>query len=82
MKLYEFKTKYMSRLALLETTSKREKELKDMLMTKLNNLRSMNLPNLVHTLYRILEYENVGKDFKELCKSMVEDISKLDFESD
>ena len=82
MKLYEYKAKYMSRLALLETTSKREKELKDMLISKLNNLRSMNLPNLVHTLYRILEYENVSKDFKELCKSMVEDISKLDFESD
>jgi len=82
MKLHEYKAKYMSRLALLETTSKREKELKDMLITKLNNLRSMNLPNLIHTLYQILEYEDVSKDFKELCKSMVEDISKLDFGSD
>jgi len=82
MKLYEFKAKYMSRLALLETTSKREKELKDTLMTKLNNLRTMNLPNLVHTLYLIIEHENVSKNFKDLCRFMLEDIEKLDFEGD
>jgi len=78
MKLYEYKAKYMSRLALLETTSKREKELKDKLITKLNNLRAMNLPNLVHTLYMIIEHENVSNEFKKLCKEMLGDIQKLE----
>jgi len=82
MKLYEFKTKFMTKIALLKTTNKREKELKDVLMTKLNNLRAMNLPNLVHTLYLIIEHENVSNEFKKLCREMIEDIDKMDLEGD
>lgn len=77
MELYKFKTKYMTKLALLEPINKRERELKDTLMTKLNYLRSMNLPNLVHVLYEIIEHENVSNEFKKLCKEMIEDISEL-----
>ena len=82
MRLYEIKAKYMSRLALLETSSKREKELKNMLLTKLNYLRSMNLPRLVHDLYLIIEHENVSEDFKRICREMLEDITKLTLEGD
>jgi len=82
MKLYELKAKYMSKITLLRPSSDREKELRDMLMTKLNNLRTMNLPNLVHTLYLIIEYENVSNEFKKLCRDMLEDIEKLDVEGD
>jgi len=82
MKLYELKAKYMSKIALLRPSSDREKELRDMLMTKLNNLRTMNLPNLIHTLYLIIEHENVSNEFKKLCRDMLEDIEKLDFEGD
>jgi len=78
MKLYELKAKYMSKIALLIPSSDREKELRDMLMTKLNNLRAMNLPNLVHTLYLIIEYENVSSNFKKICREMIEDVQKLE----
>jgi len=78
MKLYEFKAKYMSRIALLRPTNNREKQLKDTLMNKLNNLRAMNLPNLVHSLYMIIEYENVSSNFKKICREMIEDVQKLE----
>lgn len=80
MKLYEFKTKYMTQLALLKTTNEREKQLRQMLIVKLENLRTMNMPNLVFTLYQIMEYENVSDDFKNICRSMLEDIEKIETE--
>lgn len=80
MRLYEFKTKYMTKLALLEPSNEREKQLRDILITKLSYLRSVNLPSLVHTLYEIIEHESVSKNFKDLCRLMLEDIDKLEFE--
>ena len=69
----------MSRLALLKTTSDRERELKDKLINKLNYLRTVNLPRLTHDLYLIIEYEHVSDEFKKICQEMLEEISKIEF---
>ena len=80
MKLHEFKTKYMSKLALYQPKSERERELKDTLINKLYPIRTMTLPYLIHTLYEIIEHEDVSTEFKDLCKSMIEDVQKLESE--
>jgi len=58
----------------------REKELKDILISRIDNLRSMTLPWLLRTLYEIVEHENVSKEFKDVCRKIVELASRLDFE--
>jgi len=79
MKLHEFKAKWISKLALYEPKSERERELKDLLInSKLNPLRSMTLPNLAHTLYLIVTKEDVSQEFKELCLAMLRDIDKIE----
>ncbi|RLE54350.1 MAG: hypothetical protein DRJ40_10945 [Thermoprotei archaeon] len=78
MKLYEFRTKYMTKLALYQPKNDREKELVSELMIKLNNLRSSKLPSLVFVLHQIIQYEKVSRDFKDLCRFMLEDIEKLE----
>ncbi|RLI85098.1 MAG: hypothetical protein DRP01_07015 [Archaeoglobales archaeon] len=78
MKLHQFKAIYITQLTLYNPESNREKELKDLLISKIYNLRTMTLPDLAHTLYRIIEHENVSESFKDLCKFMLEDIKKID----
>ena len=79
MKLHEFKTKYLSKLALYQPKSERERQLKDTLINKLYPLRSMTLPYLIHTLYEIIEHEkDVSDKFKQLCRDMIEDVQKLE----
>jgi len=78
MKLYEFKSKHMSKLALYEPKSEREGQLKDLIMNKLHPLRSMTLPIFIHTLYEVIEHEDVSDEFKQLCRSMIEDVQKLE----
>ena len=78
MKLYEFKTKYIQRLALYEPKSEREQQLREQLIVKLSQLRSVTLANLAFTLYEIVEYEKVSNDFKDLCKRMLVDIGKIE----
>jgi len=81
MKLHEFKTKYMSKLALYQPRNERERQLKDHIINKLYPLRSMTLPYLVHTLYEIIEHErDVSSEFKEICKQMLQDVQKLEGE--
>lgn len=80
MKLHEFKTKFMSLLTIYQPKSGRERELRDLLISKLNYLRMMVLPNFLLILYEIIEHENVSEDFKRLCKEMVADIQKLKVE--
>ena len=80
MKLYEYKTKYLSKLAIYEPRSEREKQLKDTIINKLYSIRTMTLPYLIHALYEIIEHENVSEEFKDLCKSMIEDVQKLEKE--
>ena len=81
MRLYELKSKYISKLALYESKNDREKQLKDLVINKLYNIRSMTLPYLVHTLYEIIEHErDVSSEFKEICKQMLQDVQKLEGE--
>jgi len=78
MRLHEFRAKYMVKLALFVPKSEREKELISELMIKLNYLRSTKLPSLVFMLYEIIQHEQVSRDFKDLCRFMLEDIEKLE----
>ena len=80
MKLHEYKTKYLSKLALYQPKSDREKQLKDTLINKLYPVRTMTLPYLVHTLYEIIEHEDVSAEFKNICRDMIEDVQKLESE--
>jgi len=77
MKLYEFKTRYLAKLALYVPKSDRERELRDLLINRLHSLRSMVMPYFIHTLFLIIERENVSEDFKEICKNMVKDSQKI-----
>jgi len=56
VRLHEFKTRYITKLALLRPANEKEKKLRDMLIVKLNTLRSVTLPNLAFTLYEINTY--------------------------
>lgn len=78
MKLYEFKAKFMSRLTVYDPRTEKERELRDMLIVKLNNLRTMTLPSFVLTLYEIIEHENVSDEFKKLCREMIEYVDRLE----
>ena len=80
MKLYEFKSRAMLLLIRYKPQNSREKELKDILISRIDNLRSMTLPWLLRTLYEIVEHENVSKEFKDVCRKIVELASRLDFE--
>ena len=80
MKLHEYKTKYLSKLALYEPKNDREKQLKDTLINKLYPVRTMTLPYLIHILYEIIEHEDVSDEFKQLCRDMIEDVQKLESE--
>jgi len=80
MKLYEFKSKAMLLLLNYQPRSNREKELRDLLIARIDNLRLMTLPWLLRTLYEIVEHENVSKEFKDVCRKIIEIASKLEFE--
>ena len=82
MRLHEFKAKHMRKLALYNPATDREKELKDLLMNKLSYLRKMTLPNLIHTLYLIIEKEDVTQEFKNLCREILDETGNIDFEED
>ena len=78
MKLHQFKAMYITKLSLYTPETDREKELKNILVNKIYNLRTMTLPDLAHTLYQITEHENVSDDFKNICRQMLSDIQKID----
>jgi len=78
MRLHDFKAKWIAELTLYTPRSERERELRDRLVTKIYNLRAMTLPDLLHTLYLIIEHEkNVSTEFRNLCRSIVESLSEL-----
>ena len=80
MKLYEFKSKAMLLLINYQPRSDREKELRDLLIARIDNLRMMTLPWLLRALYEVVEHENVSKEFKDVCKRIIEVASRLEFE--
>ena len=80
MKLYEFKSKAMLLLINYKPKLKREQELRDLLITRIDNLRSMTLPWLLRLLYEVVEHENVSSEFKSLCRKIIELAGKLEFE--
>jgi len=78
MRLSEFKTKYMAVLALYEPRNEREKELKDIIINKLYNARTMTMPYLVHTLYEVIEHEPRASDeLKRICRDMIRDVASI-----
>ena len=81
MKLYEFKSKAMLLLINYRPKLKREQELRDLLIARIDNLRSMTLPWLLRTLYEIVEHENVSEKFKDVCRKIIELANKLEFEN-
>jgi len=80
MKLYEFKSKAMLLLIRYKPKTRREQELRDLLISRIDNLRSMTLPWLLRSLYEIVEHENVSKEFKDVCQKIIEIASRLEFE--
>ena len=50
------------------------------MIARIDNLRLMTLPWLLRTLYEIVEHENVSKEFKDVCRKIIEIASKLEFE--
>ena len=77
MKLYEYKTKYITKLTLYQPKSKRESELRDMLINRVYPARAMNMPLIVHTLYQVIVHEDVSEEFKQICREMIEDASRV-----
>ena len=79
MKLYEYKTKYLSKLALYEPRNEREKEIKDLIMNKLYSIRTMTLPYLVHTLYLAIEREkDISDELKGIFEEMIADAGEIE----
>ena len=79
MKLYEFKSRSMLLLIKYQPKTRREQELRDLLIARIDNLRSMTLPWLLRLLYEVVEHENVSSEFKSLCRKIIELAGKLEF---
>ena len=73
MKLYQYKAKYLKRLILYQPRTSREKELKDLLIAKLETLRTPTMPYFLRTLHEVLAHENVSEEFKAIVRSMIEE---------
>lgn len=73
MKLYEYKTKYLSILALYKPGSEEEAKLKDVVIRRLYDLRTMTMPYLLTFLYEVINREDVSEEFKKICINMIED---------
>ncbi|NPA96614.1 MAG: hypothetical protein GXO32_03315 [Crenarchaeota archaeon] len=71
MKLYEYKTRAMIALMNYEPKNPRERQLIDMLMIKINNLRAVTLPRLLMDIYEIIHHENVSEEFKQVLKKLI-----------
>ena len=72
MKLYEYKAKAMTLLLNYQPKSQRERELVDLLMRKLSELRGMTLPRLLFDVHLIINHEpQVSDEFKALLRQLV-----------
>ena len=80
MKLYEFKSRSMLLLIKYQPKTRREQELRDLLIARIDNLRSMTMPWLLRTLYEIVEHEDVSEEFKDICRKIIEIAGRLEFE--
>jgi len=68
----------MSLLLKYSPKNDRERELRDMLIVSINNLRKATMPRLLMDIHLILNYEdNVSDEFKELVKSLIPDPNEL-----
>jgi len=79
MKLYQYKTKVITKLLNYKPQSEREEQLIDLLLTKVRNLRTMTLPNFLLTIHLALSEETSDK-FKNLLKSLIpneEEVNEL-----
>lgn len=77
LELYDFKAKYLSKLALLKATTPRENELRNHLVRTLTKLRLTTFPNFLMLLNDIINKEEVSQEFKEICMEIVRDIEKM-----
>lgn len=82
IRLREYKIRYMAKLVLLNTSNEHENRLREIVLEKLRRLRSVTVPELVQTLYVVIDSESAGQEFKELCKQMIDELPKLGYEID
>lgn len=78
MKLYEYKAKATALLLNYEPTSDRERYLRDHLLTKVSNLRTMTLSTFLRDLALIIDYEDVSDGFKEVLRKMIPSPEEID----
>ena len=72
MKLYQYKAKYLKRLILYQPRTSREKELKDLLIAKLETLRTPTMPYFLRTLHEIVAHEkSVSDELKKIIMDMI-----------
>jgi len=72
VKLYMFKAKYLKQLILYRPKNSREAEIRDILISKLENLRSMTMPYFLRTLHEIVAHEkSVSDELKKIVMDMI-----------
>lgn len=74
-KLYEFRAKSMALLLRYEPKSPQEKEIIDVMMQKLNNLNSHDLPKLIDKVEEYKRRADVSDDLKSILQKIVEMVS-------
>ena len=74
MKLYQYKAKFLKQLILYQPRTPREREVRELLIAKLETLRSMTMPYFLRTLYEVLQHEDVSNELKEIVRKMVEEM--------
>jgi len=72
-RLVEFRAKWISKLSLYNAEKEREKEIIQILISKLSVLRSIDISRLARLLYG-MKSENVSDGFKSLLNEMLADI--------
>ena len=73
MRLRQYKARYLKRLAMYSPRDQRERELRDLLVNKLEYLRSATMPFFLRTLYEVAEHEPVSEDFRSIVREMIRD---------
>ncbi len=76
VELHEFKTKYISLLA-LAAENEVEKRIASEIIKKLYRLRCYTLADLSYTLYNAVLNKDVSEKFKEICREALKDVPNV-----
>ena len=74
MKLYQFKAKFLKRLILYRPKNAKEQQVRELLIARLENLRSMTMPYFLSTCHAILRDSEISNELKKIVEEMVENI--------